>query len=72
MNERHSTVWEVLFQRALGLIDSVSSAGTQLQDWSFGGGTVLMRKASPSNQQGYRHFLSRSAISQLSDAAPER
>lgn len=36
--------WETLFQRALELIDSVSYAGITLEDWSFGGGTVLMRR----------------------------
>lgn len=37
-------IWETLFQRALELIDSVSYAGIALEDWSFGGGTVLMRR----------------------------
>jgi Nucleotidyl transferase AbiEii toxin, Type IV TA system len=36
--------WETLFQRALVLIDSVAKAGITLADWSFGGGTVLMRR----------------------------
>lgn len=36
--------WEVLFRRALDLIDSVQYAGVVLEDWSFGGGTVLMRR----------------------------
>ena len=44
MDEQHLKIWEVLFQRALDLIDSASCAGTELQDWSFGGGTVLMRR----------------------------
>jgi predicted nucleotidyltransferase component of viral defense system len=44
MAENRLTIWETLFQRALGLIDSVSEAGIVLQDWSFGGGTVLMRR----------------------------
>ncbi len=35
-------IWERLFQRALELIDSVGAAGVVLEDWSFGGGTVLM------------------------------
>ena len=34
--------WETLFQRALELIDSVTLMGAT--DWSFGGGTVLMRR----------------------------
>ncbi len=37
-------IWEKLFERALVLIDSVSAAGVTLDDWSFGGGTVLMRR----------------------------
>ena len=37
-------IWEKLFERALILIDSVSAAGVTLDDWSFGGGTVLMRR----------------------------
>jgi nucleotidyltransferase AbiEii toxin of type IV toxin-antitoxin system len=34
--------WETLFQRPLEVIDSVTEAGIVLQDWTFGGGTVLM------------------------------
>src|SRR5205823_4409399 len=37
-------IWETLFQRALVLIDSTSASGVELSDWSFGGGTVLMRR----------------------------
>jgi len=37
-------IWETLFQRALLLIDSTSASGKTLADWSFGGGTVLMRR----------------------------
>jgi predicted nucleotidyltransferase component of viral defense system len=44
-------IWETLFQRALVLIDSVGKAGITLSDWTFGGGTVLMRR--------YRHRLSK-------------
>ncbi|MEK6246255.1 MAG: nucleotidyl transferase AbiEii/AbiGii toxin family protein [Pseudomonadota bacterium] len=44
-------IWETLFQRALVLIDSVGKAGITLTDWSFGGGTVLMRR--------YRHRFSK-------------
>jgi hypothetical protein len=43
--------WESLFRRALVLIDSVGSAGIRLDDCSFGGGTVLMRR--------YRHRFSK-------------
>lgn len=44
-------IWETLFQRALVLIDSVGKAGITLSDWTFGGGTVLMRR--------YQHRLSK-------------
>ena len=44
-------IWETLFQRALVLIDSVEKAGITLKDWTFGGGTVLMRR--------YRHRFSK-------------
>jgi len=37
-------IWESLFQRALELIDSTSAAGVKMRNWSFGGGTVLMRR----------------------------
>src|SRR3989304_1244052 len=51
MGEDLLKIWETLFQRALVLIDSVQKAGITLSDWSFGGGTVLMRR--------YRHRLSK-------------
>lgn len=44
MAEDRLKIWETLFQRALILIDSVGASGTKLADWSFGGGTVLMRR----------------------------
>lgn len=44
MVEPRLKTWEILFQRALALIDSVAAAGIHLTDWSFGGGTVLMRR----------------------------
>jgi len=37
-------IWEALFQRALELIDAARESGAPLDDWSFGGGTVLMRR----------------------------
>jgi predicted nucleotidyltransferase component of viral defense system len=37
-------IWETLFQRALALIDSVAQTGTSFEPWTFGGGTVLMRR----------------------------
>jgi nucleotidyltransferase AbiEii toxin of type IV toxin-antitoxin system len=44
-------LWETLFQRALLLIDSARDRGATLDNWSFGGGTVLMRR--------HRHRLSK-------------
>ena len=44
MAEDRLKVWEILFKRALELIDSVSKSGTRFEPWSFGGGTVLMRR----------------------------
>lgn len=44
MAEDRLTLWETLFQRALLLIDSARDSGATLDNWSFGGGTVLMRR----------------------------
>lgn len=44
MDEARLKTWETLFQRALDLIDSVSQSAKPLDDWTFGGGTVLMRR----------------------------
>jgi len=44
LSEDRLQVWETLFQRALKLIDSVRAAEGQLDNWTFGGGTVLMRR----------------------------
>jgi Nucleotidyl transferase AbiEii toxin, Type IV TA system len=43
MDERLNR-WEVLFQRTLTLIDSTREIGIPVDDWTFGGGTVLMRR----------------------------
>jgi hypothetical protein len=43
--------WETLFQRALVAIDAACAAGITMDNWSFGGGTVLMRR--------HRHRLSK-------------
>lgn len=51
MAEDRLKTWETLFRRALVLIDSVAKAGITLSEWSFGGGTVLMRR--------YRHRFSK-------------
>ena len=44
MDEERLKIWETLFQRALTIIDSVARSGHALEDWSFGGGTALMRR----------------------------
>ncbi|MDP2398366.1 MAG: nucleotidyl transferase AbiEii/AbiGii toxin family protein [Burkholderiales bacterium] len=44
MAEDRLKIWEVLFQRALELFDSANAGGARLEDWSFGGDTVLMRR----------------------------
>jgi len=44
MDAERLRVWETLFQRALTIVDSVARSGHALEDWSFGGGTVLMRR----------------------------
>jgi predicted nucleotidyltransferase component of viral defense system len=44
MAEERLKSWETLFQRALLLIDSVNAGGGILDEWTFGGGTVLMRR----------------------------
>ena len=44
MAEDRLKIWETLFQRALLLIDSARESGAALDNWSFGGGTVLMRR----------------------------
>ncbi len=36
--------WKRLFGRALSILDTAVSAGMPAEDWSFGGGTVLMLK----------------------------
>lgn len=44
MAEDRLKTWEILFGRALALIDSIGDAGGVINHWSFGGGTVLMRR----------------------------
>ena len=44
MAEDRLKLWQTLFQRALLLIDSARDSGATLNYWSFGGGTVLMRR----------------------------
>jgi Nucleotidyl transferase AbiEii toxin, Type IV TA system len=51
MAEDRLIAWETLFRRALQIVDSVAASGTRFEGWSFGGGTVLMRR--------YRHRVSK-------------
>ena len=44
MDQERLKIWEILFQRALVLIDSTQDLGPALTNWTFGGGTVLMRR----------------------------
>lgn len=44
MAEDRLKIWETLFHRAVQLLDSVAPSVAILGDWSFGGGTVLMRR----------------------------
>ena len=48
--ERMAT-WELLFERAMRVMASAIAIGVPADDWSFGGGTVLMLK--------YRHRFSK-------------
>ena len=50
MVDERLNAWQTLFQRALEILDAAPRAGTMRRDWSFGGGTVLMR--------AHRHRLS--------------
>jgi predicted nucleotidyltransferase component of viral defense system len=43
--------WRGLFARAMRIVDSVAATGERFDDWSFGGGTVLMRR--------FRHRVSK-------------
>lgn len=51
MAEERLEAWKVLFRRALEIVDAVAASGTRYDDWSFGGGTVLMRR--------FRHRVSK-------------
>ena len=44
MAEERLEVWQILLQRAFTLIDEARGAGLPVDDWTFGGGTVLMRR----------------------------
>jgi len=43
--------WQALFARTMEIVDSVAASGQRFDDWSFGGGTVLMRR--------FRHRISK-------------
>ena len=51
MDDERLKTWEILFRRALILIDDARAKGIPVDDWTFGGGTVLMRR--------HRHRLSK-------------
>ena len=44
MDDERLETWEILFRRALILIDDARAKGIPVDDWTFGGGTVLMRR----------------------------
>jgi len=44
MSADRMLVWQSLFRRALDILDSAAKDGMPGDDWSFGGGTVLMLK----------------------------
>jgi len=51
MADERLRAWEQLFEHALSIIDAAAAAGLPASGWSFGGGTVLMRR--------HRHRISR-------------
>ena len=51
MAEERLTAWKILLRRAFEILDAVTASRTRFDDWSFGGGTVLMRR--------FRHRVSR-------------
>jgi predicted nucleotidyltransferase component of viral defense system len=51
LEEGRLKIWEILFQRALEIIDAAQPGVFRPETWSFGGGTVLMRR--------YRHRFSK-------------
>lgn len=44
MTDSRLKIWEMLFRRAMYVLDAAIKAGVPKDDWSFGGGTVLMLK----------------------------
>lgn len=51
MVQSRLNAWEALFERAMQIVDAVGASGVRFEDWSFGGGTVLMRR--------FRHRISK-------------
>lgn len=51
MIDTREMVWERLFDQAVELMNSARGQGVPVDDWTFGGGTVLMRR--------HRHRLSK-------------
>ena len=43
-DDQRLRIWEGLFERALVLIDDARKRGLPVDEWTFGGGTVLMRR----------------------------
>jgi hypothetical protein len=52
--------WKVLFRRALSILDEAGRSGESMEGWTFGGGTVLMRR--------FRHRVSKDVDIFLPDA----
>ncbi len=44
MADRRLRIWQGLFEAALSILDAAHAAGAPARGWSFGGGTVLMRR----------------------------
>jgi len=51
MADERLRIWERLFGHVLSIIDEAVAAGVPASGWSFGGGTVLMRR--------HRHRISK-------------
>jgi hypothetical protein len=43
-DDQRLKIWEGLFERALVLVDDARKRGLPVDEWTFGGGTVLMRR----------------------------
>ena len=56
MEEEQLKTWEIFFQRALVLMDDARTVGIPVEEWTFGGGTVLMRRHRHRFSFGRGHF----------------